>query len=376
MSAVTDTTTDIFFAFPDGVFHHVCAECTALCCRGQGFAGSLKREMNYLFRNYPPLASLVTEREGDIVTVATPAGSCFFLRKDNLCQIEVEHGRARKPGICLLFPFNDFSRIGNTLVVAPHFMCPLRLSLPAAPGQVEGTHANVAKAIQETTMGSSDYVRGFVGTSRLPAGRSAAEVLERERAFLHRCTRALGESRFHDVLEETSEDPSALWSFRKRVAKLLKWTIPAQSETRDPMDDILIASAAAYRVEALYHSDEGLLRFLALAELLARRVYTMSIAPPTLQGVYGVIEDMRPALKLLAWSNEKPPLKKVSLKSPEFGDSNLGDSAQKFLNWIPVKGVIPALEKALQPKSSAADRIVIVRQTADVVDPAIRRTAL
>jgi hypothetical protein len=68
---------DIFFAFPDGVFHHVCAECTALCCRGQGFAGSLKREMNFVFRNYPPLASLVTEREGDIVTVATPTGQGF-----------------------------------------------------------------------------------------------------------------------------------------------------------------------------------------------------------------------------------------------------------------------------------------------------------
>jgi len=375
MSAATETTTDIFFAFPDGVFHHVCAECTALCCRGQGFAGSLKREMNYIFRNYPPLASLVTEREGDIVTVATPVGSCFFLRKDNLCQIEIEHGRARKPGICLLFPFNDFSRIGNTLVVAPHFMCPLRLSLPAAPGAVEGTHASVAKAIQETTMGQPDYVRGFVGTAKLPAGKSATEVLNRERAFLDRCTRALGESRFRDVLDESSEDASALWSFRKRVAKLLGWTIPPQSDTRDAMDDILIASAAAYRVEALYHSDEGLLRFLALGELLARRVYTMSISPPTLQGVFGVIEDMRPALKLLAWGDEKPPLKKVSLKSPEFGDSNLVDSAQKFLNWLPVKGVLPALEKALQPKFSPADRIVIVRQTADTVDPAIRRTA-
>ena len=174
MTAVLNQTTDIFFAFPDGVFHHVCAECTALCCRGQGFAGSLKREMNFIFKNYPPLASLVTEREGDVVTVATPAGSCFFLRKDNLCQIELDHGRARKPGICLLFPFNDFSRIGNTLVVAPHFMCPLRLNLPAAPGSVEGTHANVAKAIQETTMGDADYVRGFVGTAKLPAGRSAS----------------------------------------------------------------------------------------------------------------------------------------------------------------------------------------------------------
>ncbi|HET9943323.1 MAG TPA: hypothetical protein VFR05_08280 [Terriglobia bacterium] len=331
--------------------------------------------MNFVFRNYPPLASLVTEREGDIVTVATPAGRCFFLRNDNLCQIEIEHGRARKPGICLLFPFNDFSRIGNTLVVSPHFMCPLRLNLPAAPGKVEGTHESVAKAIKETNLGEADYVRGFVGTAKLPAGKTATQVLDREREFRDQCGQALGSARFRDVLEEASDDPSALWAFRKRVAKLLSWNVPLQTESRDLIDDILIASASAYRVESLYLSDEAILRYLTLSELLARRVYAMSIGAPTLQGVYGVIEDMRPALRLLAWGDAKPPLKKVSLKSPEFGDSNLVDSAQKFLNWLPVKGVLPALEKALSPKFSPADRIVVVRQSADTVDPAIRKTA-
>ena len=375
MTPAVNDQTDIFFAFPDGVFHHVCAECTALCCRGQGFAGSLKREMNFIFRNYPPLASLVTEREGDIVTVATPAGRCFFLRNDNLCQIEMEHGRSRKPGVCLLFPFNDFSRIGNTLVVAPHFMCPLRLNLPAAPGTVEGTHANVAKAIKETAMGEADYVRGFIGTAKLPAGRTPTQILERERTFRDRCSQALGVARFRDVLEQSSEDPSALWAFRKRVARLLSWTLPAQPEQHDALDDILIASSPAYRVEALYHSDEGLLRFLTLAELMVRRIFPMSIAGATPQGVYGVIEDMRPALRLLAWGDEKPPLKKITLKSPEFGDTELVGTAQKFLNWMPVKGVLPALERALQSNFKAADRIVMVRQCADVVDPAIKKTA-
>ena len=42
MKAVINDQPEIFFAFPDGVFHHVCAECTALCCRGQGFAGIKK----------------------------------------------------------------------------------------------------------------------------------------------------------------------------------------------------------------------------------------------------------------------------------------------------------------------------------------------
>jgi hypothetical protein len=102
----------------------------------------------------------------------------------------------------------------------------------------------------------------------------------------------------------------------------------------------------------------------------------MSIANASLQGVYGIIEDMRPALRLLAWGEEKPPLKKVSLKSPEFGDTRLVASAQKFLNWVPSKGVLPALEKAFDPKFKTADRIVIVRQCADVVEPAIKKSSL
>jgi hypothetical protein len=375
MKATTIDSDEIFFSFPDGVFHHVCAECTALCCRGQGFAGSLKREMNFIFKNYPPLASLVTEREGDVVTVATPAGRCFFLRNDNLCQIELDHGRARKPGICLLFPFNDFSRIGNTLVVAPHFMCPLRLNLPASPGKVEGTHASVAKAIQETAMGESDYVRGFVGTAKLPTGRTAQEILQRETAFRDMCSEALGRARFRDVVEENSASPAELRSFRKRVAKALSWSIPGQPEERDNIDDILIASASAYRLESLYHTDEGLLRFLTLAELMARRVYQMSLSPATLQGVYGVIEDMRPALRLLAWDGDKPPLKKIALKTPEFGDTTLMAAAQKFLNLMPSRGVMPALEKALSRGFSADERMAIVRQSADVIDPAVKRTA-
>jgi hypothetical protein len=240
---------------------------------------------------------------------------------------------------------------------------------------VEGTHASVAKAIMETNLGEDDYVKGFIGTAKLPSGMSASETLERERQFCDLCTQSLGQKRFKDVLETSSEDPGALWAFRKRVAKLLSWNVPPHPETPDALDEILIASAPAYRVESLYLSNEAVLRYLTLSELLVRRVFAMSIGAPTLQGVYGVIEDMRPALRLLAWGDTKPPLKKASLKSPEFGDTNLVDTAQKFLNWIPVKGVLPALEKAFPTKFSTADRMVVLRQSADTVDPAIRRTA-
>jgi hypothetical protein len=364
---------DIFFAFPDGVLHHVCAECTAICCRGQGFAGNLNREMKFIFQIYPQLSSLVTEREANVVTCATPAGRCFFLRNDNLCQIEIDHGREKKPGVCLLFPFNDFSRIGKTVVVSPHFMCPLRLNLPAAPGRVEGTHAVLEKSIRDTAMLESGYVDGHMGKADLPPGRNAGEILKREIAFRDLCGDALGRARFREVLDDSSADPAALRVFRKRVTKLLSWSTPPESEKRDTMDDMLLAIGSALRIEALHLTDEGLLRVLALSEMLARRVYVMSQGPATLQGIYGVVEDMRPALRLLAWADDAPTMKKVPLKSPEFGDPDLVSSAQKFLNWMPSKGVLPALERVFDRKFSAADRTVLIRQTADIVEPAIRR---
>jgi hypothetical protein len=364
---------NIFFAFPDGALHHVCAECTAICCRGQGFAGNLNREMGFIFQTYPQLTSLVTERENNVVTCATPAGRCFFLRNDNLCQIEIDHGRGRKPGVCLMFPFNDFTRIGNTVAVSPHFMCPLRLRVPVAPGQVEGTHANLLKALQETAMLEPGYVQGHMGKADLPPGKSAAEVLKRETTFRDLCSDALGRARFREVLEDSSIDPAGLNTFRKRVTKLLSWSMPADPQDHDVIDDILLAIAPALRIEVLHHNEEGLLRYLALAEALVRRVFVMAQGPPSVQGVYGVIDDMRPAIRLLAWSDDAPTLKKVSLKSPEFGNPNLVSSAQKFLNWMPSRGVLPALEKAFDSKFSAADRTVLVRQTADMVEPAMRR---
>jgi hypothetical protein len=318
-------------------------------------------------------ASLVTEREGDVVTVATPAGRCFFLRNDNLCQIELDHGRARKPGICLLFPFNDFSGSATRWSSRRTSCVPSGSTFRPHPERSKDS-CQRREAIQETAMGEADYVRGFVGTAKLPTGRTAQEILQRERSF-RICAAKPRPGEIPRCRGGELPSPAELRSFRKRVAKLLSWSMPAQTEDRDGIDDILIASASAYRLESLYHTDEGLLRFLTLAELMARRVYQMSLSPATLQGVYGVIEDMRPALRLLAWDDEQPPLKKVVLKTPEFGDTKLMASAQKFLNLMPSRGVIPALEKAFGPKFTADERMVIVRQSADVVDPAVKRTA-
>jgi len=366
-------TVPLFFAFPDGVLHHVCAECTAICCRGHGFAGSLKREMPFLFRQYPALGSMVVEREKDLVTCATPAGQCFFLRPDNLCQIEVEHGRAKKPGICLLFPFNDFYRIGNTLVIAPHFMCPLRLSLPSAPDKVEGAHAKIEETIRQTAIVDPEYVRRFIDDASLPIGDTPSAALDREVEFRDRCSKGLGVARFWDILQESSTDSGSLKSFRSRIARFMRWPAPPESRERDYLDDLLLALASSLRLEALAHSAEGLLRFLTAAELLTRRVFSIALAPAALQAVYGVVNEMRPALHLLAWDHKAPALKRPHLKSPTFGDPNLVSIAQTALNNMPIRGVLPALEKACPSRLSTADRTALVQQLANVVGPASRK---
>jgi len=102
----------------------------------------------------------------------------------------------------------------------------------------------------------------------------------------------------------------------------------------------------------------------------------MAQSNPTLQGVFGIIEDMRPTLQLLAWADNAPELKAVTMKSPNFADPNLFHAAETFLHRMPKRGVLPALEKAVEPLSSPADRSALVRQIADTVESATRKRPL
>jgi len=358
-----------YFAFPDGVFHHVCAECTALGCRGQGFAGSLQREMNFLLKEFPQLGTFVTDRERNLVTCATPTGQCFFLRSDNLCQIEVQFGKLKKPGVCLLFPFNDFYRIGNTVVVAPHFMCPLRLHLPAKPGQVEGSHARIQEALNETALLEPEYVRNYVNAPALPHAEKPAAVVTRETAFRDLCAEGLGRIRFFEALQQAGG--VGLKTLTNRVAKLMRWQMPEAHDSRDFVDDLLLAIAPALRLEVLRHGTEGLLRYLAIAELVVRNGCSVSQAGPTPQSIYGIVDDLRPTISLLAWGDGAPRLKKTRLKPPQLGESNLVFAANDALHNIESKGVLPALEKAFRREFSAADRNATVHQLSQVLDSSI-----
>src|SRR5262245_6598922 len=115
----TEPAIELFLAFIDGAYDYVCAECTALCCKGHGFGGNLERELRPLFARYPQLETMAMSRTGGQITLATTGSGCVVLDVDNRCRIEKELGKDKKPSVCSLFPFNAFSRIGKTIVVMP-----------------------------------------------------------------------------------------------------------------------------------------------------------------------------------------------------------------------------------------------------------------
>ena len=368
-----DQAVPLFFAFPDGVYHYVCAECTALCCRGQGFSGSLEREMKTLLQIYPALGSVSTGRVADQVSVTTPAGACFFLDADNLCRIEKEHGKATKPGVCVLFPFNVFTRIGAAVAVSPHFLCPLRLQVPPSSGAVEGTHADLEAAIRDSRMLDPGYVKSFLTPARLHPDLNPRAVLARESTFRDACSQALGHARFASTLNDASTDRAALASRVDRATRLLGLDPPSRPPARDAIDDLLLALASPLRLDLLSLSSEGMLAALALAERILRHTSALSPETPSLQGASQVVSDLFPVLRLLARGDEPLEISRAaSLKSPPFGVPELLFSTHRF--WRAFKSTprtLTVLEQSVPPTMSPSDRTVLFNSLGSRMDQVI-----
>ena len=362
-----------FFAFPDGVYHYVCAECTALCCRGDGFGGSLEREMRKLLQIYPALGSVSTSRQADQVNIATPSGGCFFLDADLQCRIEKEHGKGTKPGVCVTFPFNVFTRIGAAVAVSPHFLCPLRLQVPASPGAVEGTHADLEAAIRDSRMLDPGYVKSFLTPTRLHPDLGPRAVVARESTFRDVCSQALDHARFGDVLNDASADRAALGSRVDRGTRLLGRDLPSRPVARDATDDLLLALASPFRLGLLSLSSEAMLAALALAERILRHTCALSPEPPSLQGAHRILTDLSPVLRLLARGDEPLEIsRKANLKSPPFGVPELVFAAHRF--WRAFKSspqTLTVLEQAVPATMSSSDRTVLFNSLGARMDQVI-----
>lgn len=348
----------LYFAFPDGVLHYVCAECTALCCRGHGLGGSLRREMGTLIQLYPALASQTVRRRGPILTIATPSAGCHFLEADHGCRIERLHGKALKPGVCTLFPFNRFRRIAGSVAVLPHFLCPLRLQLPARPGEVAGTHALLAEAVFES--GLLEGEEGLATRGRRPG--PMPDLLDREIRFRDACSAALGHATFAGMLADAAGTPEALETQVARCLQIWGRSNPGRSEERDHIDDLMIAIAPSLRLELLELPPGGILLALALAEQVAREVMTLGSVLPTLQVIHESVTVVMPAIRLLARGDAPMGLAaRASKKAPVFGEVGMTFAAHQILRAASSSaGTLDILEHVLHCLPAASDRTALL----------------
>jgi len=114
-----------FFTFPDRSLHYDCPKCGQACCRGKGVLLDVAAELVQLAAHRPRAAFALQARAGTPLMKQAHDG-CAMLMPDGLCSVEVEQGRARKPAVCRLFPFNKVFQLGEARVIdfAAAF-CPL-----------------------------------------------------------------------------------------------------------------------------------------------------------------------------------------------------------------------------------------------------------
>jgi Fe-S-cluster containining protein len=363
------TNLSLYFAFPDAVYTHVCSECDALCCHIGDFGGSMRREMGKLLNLYPALQNSVSARYGDFVTISTP-GTCVFLESDNLCRIQKVHGNALKPTVCQLFPFNTINRIGKTVVVSPHFRCPLRLLLPANPGVAEGTHNVLAGKLRELNFLDESYLEHRAQPLPLHPSIAPEDVVTRESKFRDLCSQALGAERFVSVLTEVSSGRREFLRNLNRGAKILGFKDSVSRRSRDNIDDLLLAIAPAVRLKLLGLRPEGILLALSLGEIAYRQVMTLSNDRPTLQGLHHVFTNLGPALRLIGLIDEPIGYSKVAeVEGHPSWSPELKLAGRLILRQAQgSSSALDALERAIPAELSSADRSALLIQIGNLIE--------
>ncbi len=347
---------NIYFSFADGVIDYQCSECTALCCRGFGMQLSVKRDLPLMSKQYPTVAAFALWRQGDQLFLNTPVTGCSLLR-GTYCGVEEAFGKPHKPVGCTLFPFNNLFRVGDRLIVALHHICPLRLTLPARPGNVQGTHALIASTIQDLGICADDVMPSWVTEIKRPPKHSEDAYLKREENFRNRCAAGFRGETFLDVLLECSEDRTALRRFLKRVSRLMGWKcrFPAKP---DAIDDLLLALAPTLRVLESAREPEQHLRMLGLLAIQARDTFALSNEPVQLKSIYGLFLQCRNVFRFLAYEDDclKPAGKaQAVLNAP----GNLM-ARVVAMRHIPADGVLGALERSFEQVKSLSDRYTIL----------------
>ncbi|MEK6334838.1 MAG: hypothetical protein AABM67_07815 [Acidobacteriota bacterium] len=319
--------------------------------------------MRTLYRIYPQIESMALRRTVDQITFATTADGCIMLDTDNFCRIEKELGKDKKPNICNLFPFNAFARIGKTVTVSPHFLCPLRAVLPARPGEVRGTHSLVEEDIRKSQILDEAYIKAAVSPLRIHPSLSEAATLKIEEQFRDLCSEALGKHSFREVLNEASMDAASLQAFATRAAQIMGLRVAKDPGPRDHIDDLLLAYAPVNRLGRLSLGPEAILRALAVAEFTVRWVWSDATKQPGLQGVANTVSQFAAIQMLLAHGDEPFDFGKISQKSLSMQGPEITFAAFYAARQATSPlGLLAALDQAIEPSMSIADRSVFLLQ--------------
>jgi Fe-S-cluster containining protein len=267
------------FAFPDGVLHYDCAQCTALCCLGHG-VGAHRRELVPLLRKAPELSSWATTRNRELVYFQSPVGRCYFLNARDRCSVEEDLGRELKPSMCKAFPFNRVSLLGEVRVVTPNFLCPLRLE--AASSVNAGQHAKLAAELEQVGWLEQDFPQ-----LQLHEGESAKAFLEAEITLRAACSAALASgATLASICEEDVSEPATLLAC-------------ADAETAR-FEAMFVALAPVWSCELSHVPRLARLRALCLARLHISRALGLAGARQTLQVAHALFDAHAPLYELLA----------------------------------------------------------------------------
>lgn len=310
---------NVYFPFASGRLAYDCAGCGATCCKGHGYQSCRGAELDTQLRIRPEVRFFVdaTTASAAMVRVRNFSPACFFLAADNRCDIHRAHGMAAKPETCRFFPFNQFMRVDDHLLVLPHpAICPLFVT-DAIGVHRESDHAALLDAMAE---------RG-IAARPLPAvvlGGSASAIVRRERRIVAAAAsfstvagyepfaaRQLALERSGDV-PPASDDSDAAQTEIAAFSELLWTVLDASKPVDDPVvTGLAIALSPLVRAYVVFRAadataartemdDERLPFFLTAAHALAM-LASKAGTPMTYQTMTQLFRDAHQLLAMLAY---------------------------------------------------------------------------
>ena len=351
--------TALYFAFPDGVLDYNCKECSAICCKGHGFSANIRREASALLHSYSFLGQQVIGRSGDFIHFLTPASGCVLLAPDNSCSAQKAFGDGMKPTVCRLFPFNTLTRIGTSLVVSPHFVCPLRLVTPPQAGSVAGTHAAIRNEFGATGILEADIP--FLRQPRLRSSDTPQDVIARESNFWSLCSSTLMSGTFTAMLAAEAGSAESPISIYRRLCRLLELRPTSLDSTNDLIDRLMCAVSPTLRLDRLHLEPGQLTLYLLLGEAFTRNVARSMPRAPGCQDVVRIFAEMAFLFEALSRSDQlnAQSILQRDTHVPSWFSHELENAYFTFTNLGARSSVLDALEAAVVHLSEG-DRIQFV----------------